>query len=217
MSAEAVTPEDPDKVVTPERAAMLAAHAIYVQGGFSTPQVERVRAEADIAAGGSIDWAAMQAEVEAAMLAKAREVVDYRMGGPEPTPVTAAVPPAEPAAEPEVPAVAGSAATEVEPTEDSTAQRVDVTAVLANIDQGESIRDRIKKLTAELKIHEDIVKDVLGSATAGTDATGKVVVRYPFRNRSGLSKEKVKERLSAEDYAACETVTEYRSLLYGEG
>jgi len=213
MSAEAVTPEDPDKVVTPERAAMLAAHAIYVQGGFSTAEVERVRAEADIASGNVPDWARMQAEVQEALLAKAREVVDYRMGGPEPTPVAAAVPPAEPA----VAAPAGSAAAEVDPTEDSTAQRVDVTAVLANIDQGESLRDRIKKLTAELKIHEDIVKDVLGSATAGTDATGKVVVRYPFRNRSGLSKEKVKERLSAEDYAACETVTEYRSMLYGEG
>jgi hypothetical protein len=217
MSAEAVTPEDPDKVVTPERAAMLAAHAIYVQGGFSTAEVERVRAEADIASGNVPDWARMQAEVQEALLAKAREVVDYRMGGPEPTPVAAAVPPAEPAAEPAVAAPAGSAAAEVDPTEDSTAQRVDVTAVLANIDQGESLRDRIKKLTAELKIHEDIVKDVLGSATAGTDATGKVVVRYPFRNRSGLSKEKVKERLSAEDYAACETVTEYRSMLYGEG
>jgi hypothetical protein len=217
MSAEAVTPEgDPDKVVTDERAQMLAAHAIYVQGGFSTAEVERVRAEADIAAGGSINWHAMQAEVQAALLAKAREVVTYRMGGPEPTPVVAAVPPAEPA-EPAVAAPAGSAVDEVDPTEDSGAQRVDVTAVLANIDQGEALRDRIKKMQAELKVHEDIVKDVLGSATAGTDASGKVVVRYPHRTKSTLSKEKVKARLSSEDYAECENVTDYRVMLYGEG
>jgi hypothetical protein len=199
MSAETVTPEvDDSKVVTDERAAMLAAHAIHVQGGYSTPEVERARAEKDIAAGGSIDWAAMQAEVNDALLAKLAAPIEPAA-------------PAAPAAKP------GAAADEVEPTEDTTAQRVDITAVLANVDQGEALRDRIKNLTAELKVHEDIVKDVLGSATAGTDASGKVVVRYPFRNRSGLSKEKVKDRLSAEDYAACETVTEYRSLLYGEG
>jgi hypothetical protein len=93
----------------------------------------------------------------------------------------------------------------------------DVTAVLASVDQGEALRDRIKALQAELKVHEDNIKDALGKATTGVDGKGKVVVRYPFRNRSGLSKEKVKERLSAKDYAACETVTEYRTLLYGEG
>jgi hypothetical protein len=106
-------------------------------------------------------------------------------------------------------------APEAETTEPDS-QRVDVTAVLASIDQGEALRDRIKKLTAELKIHEDNVKDALGTATVGTDAKGKVLVRFPFRNRSGLSKEKVKGILTAEQYADCETVTEYRTLLYGE-
>jgi hypothetical protein len=94
--------------------------------------------------------------------------------------------------------------------------RADVTAVLASVDQGEALRDRIKKLTAELKVHEDNIKDALGKATVGVDASGKVVVRYPHRNRSGLSKAMVKDLLSPEDYAKCETVTEYRSLLYGE-
>jgi len=93
----------------------------------------------------------------------------------------------------------------------------DVTAVLASVDAGEALRDRIKAMQAELKIHEDNVKDALGEATTGVDGKGKVVVRYPVRNRSGLSKEKVKDRLSPTDYAECETVTEYRTLLYGEG
>jgi len=93
----------------------------------------------------------------------------------------------------------------------------DVTAVLASVDQGEALRDRIKALQAELKIHEDNIKDALGEAVTGVDAAGKVVVRYPHRNRSGLSKEKVKAILSEKDYAKCETVTEYRTLLYGEG
>jgi len=108
-----------------------------------------------------------------------------------------------------------AAATAPAPAETET--RVDVTAVLASVDQGEALRDRIKALTAELKIHEDNIKDALGEATVGVDASGKTVVRYPHRNRSGLSKEKVKAILSAEQYAECETVTEYRSLLYGEG
>ena len=97
------------------------------------------------------------------------------------------------------------------------ARTADVTAVLASVDQGEALRDRIKALTAELKVHEDNIKDALGAATAGVDASGRVVVRYPFRNRSGLSKEKVKDILTAELYADCETVTEYRTLMYGEG
>jgi hypothetical protein len=105
--------------------------------------------------------------------------------------------------------------TKVPTTTDS--RIADVTAVLANVDQGEALRDRIKALTAELKVHEDMVKDALGEATTGVDAKGKVVVRYPFRNRSGLSKEKVKEILTPKQYAKCETVTEYRTLLYGEG
>jgi hypothetical protein len=95
-------------------------------------------------------------------------------------------------------------------------QYVDVTAILASIDQGEALRDRIKALTAELKVHEDNIKDALGTATAGTDATGKIVVRYPHRNRSGLNKEKVQERLSDLEYAECVTETSYRTLLYGE-
>ena len=57
-------------VVTPERAALLAAHATVVQGGFSTPENEKARAEKDIAAGAVIDWEKMQAEVVAALLVK---------------------------------------------------------------------------------------------------------------------------------------------------
>jgi hypothetical protein len=176
------TTETPDNVVTDERALMLAQHAIYVQGGVSDPERERARAEADIAAGGSINWIKMQAEVDAAIAARVAAM------------------PATPAPEPEAP-------------ED---QAVDVTAVLANVDQGEALRDRIKALTAELKIHEDLVKDALGSATVGTDAKGKVVVRFPHRNRTGLVNAEVRKRLSDEDYAACEKVTSYRTLLYGE-
>jgi hypothetical protein len=56
--------------VTAERAAMLAAHAIHVQGGFSTPAIEKARAEAQLAQSpGSIDWDKMQAEVVAAITA----------------------------------------------------------------------------------------------------------------------------------------------------
>jgi hypothetical protein len=110
-----------------------------------------------------------------------------------------------------------TAVDEVEATEPTTEQYVDVTPVLGNIDQGEALRDRIKAMQAELKVHEDIIKDALGEATAGTDAGGKVVVRFPHRNRSGLSKEKVKDILTDEQYADCETVTSYRTLLYGHG
>jgi hypothetical protein len=96
------------------------------------------------------------------------------------------------------------------------ATRADVTAVLASVDQGEALRDRIKALTAELKVHEDNIKDVLGECVEGVDASGKIVVRYPHRNRSGLNKAKVKELLTDAQYAEAETVTSYRTLLYGE-
>lgn len=192
------TTTDDANVVTDARAAMLAAHAIHVQGGFSTAEVERARAEKDIAAGATIDWAAMEAEVNAAMLAKLSAAFDAAEAaeatGPAPTP-----------------------SDEVDPTEPVThAQRVDVTAVLASIDQGEALRARIKALTAELKVHEDNIKDVLGPATEGTDKAGNVVIRYPFRNRSGLNRELVKTMLSPDEYAKAVTETNYRTLLYGE-
>jgi hypothetical protein len=98
----------------------------------------------------------------------------------------------------------------------TSAQRVDVTAVLASVDQGEALRDRIAALKAELKIHEDNVKDVLGDATEGVDASGKIVVRYPVRNRTDLIRKKVQEKLSDADYAECQQTTTYRTLLYGE-
>ena len=81
------TTTDDAKVVTDERAAMLAQHAIFVQGGFSTPEIERARAEADLAAGGTIDWDTMQAEVNAALLAMAMGIVSRdRPAAPTPTP-----------------------------------------------------------------------------------------------------------------------------------
>jgi hypothetical protein len=98
----------------------------------------------------------------------------------------------------------------------TTTQQVDVTAVLANIDAGEALRDRIKAMTAELKIHEDLVKAVLGEATEGVDSKGQTVVRYPHRNRSDLNRKQVQEMLSEEDYAKCIRETSYRTLLYGE-
>jgi hypothetical protein len=202
MTATTETENDPN-VVTDERAQMLALHAIYVQGGYSDPERERLRAEADIARGGTIDWAKMKAEVDAALLA-----------------TVAALPEAEP--EPakkkggKKGGKAAKAATPATPATPAAEQRVDISAVLVNVDQGEAIRDRIKALTAELKIHEDMIKDALGEAVVGTDSKGHVRVRYPFRNRSGLSKDKVKAILSAEQYAECETVTPYRTLHYGE-
>lgn len=99
----------------------------------------------------------------------------------------------------------------------ATEQRVDISAVLASVDQGEALRDRIKAMTAELKVHEDNIKDALGDAIIGTDATGKTVVRYPHRNRSGLDKAKVRDRMDPDEYAECVTDTTYRTLLYGEG
>jgi hypothetical protein len=53
-----------DYTVTDERAQLLAAHAIYVQGGFSTPEIEAERARKDMADGGApIDWDKMRAEL----------------------------------------------------------------------------------------------------------------------------------------------------------
>lgn len=108
-----------------------------------------------------------------------------------------------------------SATDEVEATP-VTSQRVDVSAVLSSVIQGEALRDAIKTMQNELKIHEDNIKDALGEAIVGTDSTGKTVVRYPHRSRSGLDKAKVKDRMDPADYVECETVTGYRTLLYGE-
>lgn len=174
MTATEIDPTE----VTPERALMLAQHAIHVQGGFSTPEIEAERARKDMAASAApIDWDKMQAELDTALAAKVAAL----------------------------------------PTTPGSAQQTDVTAVLANIDQGEALRDRIKDLQKELKIHEDAVKDVLGEATEGVDATGHVVVRFPHRARHDLDKAKVKDILSDEDFAACSKVTNYRVILYGEG
>lgn len=57
----------PPEVVNDERAQLLARHAIYVQGGMSTPEVEKARAEADIARGSVPDWTLMYQEVVQAM------------------------------------------------------------------------------------------------------------------------------------------------------
>jgi hypothetical protein len=193
-------PEAPAHVVTDERAQMLANHVIYVQGGVSDAATERARAEDEITRGGSIDWHAMKAEVMTAIAAR-----------------MASLPPERTHAAP-APAAAASAAAEVEatPEPEVAPQRVNVTAVLASVDAGSALRDRIKALTAELKIHEDNIKDALGAAVEGTDAVGTIVVRYPHRNRSNIVKAKVQEKLSPEDYAECITETSYRTLLYGE-
>ena len=95
------------------------------------------------------------------------------------------------------------------------ATRADVTSVLASVDQGEALRDRIAVLKTELKVHEDKIKDVMGDCVEGIDAKGNVVVRLPHQNRTNLVAKEVEKRLSAEDYAACTTVTSYRRLLYG--
>jgi hypothetical protein len=102
-------------------------------------------------------------------------------------------------------------------TSTTTSQQAEVTAIIASIDQGEALRDRIKALQAELKVHEDNIKDALGEAVEGVDASGKVVVRYPHRNRTSLIGKRVEALLSDEDYASCQSVTSYRTLLYGEG
>jgi len=183
--------------ISDEQAQMLAQHAIHVQGGFSTPEIERARAEKDLAGGGSIDFDRMQAELTEVLLAK-----------------VASLPSATPS-----PALAEAVASvaEPEPTPaDEKPQRVDVTAVLAHVDAGEALRDRIKDLQKTLKIHEDTIKDVMGPATEGVDASGNVVVRFPFRNRSDLDRKLVKSMLTEEEYAKAVRETTYRTLLYGE-
>jgi len=186
------TETDDASVVTDERANMLAAHAVFVQGGFSTPDIERKRAEADIKRGLVIDWDAMRDEVVAAMASG-----DI---------ATAPAPAPEPAAPATAPAPA--------PAPDGG--KVDVTSVLAHVDQGEALRARIKAMQVDLAKHEDAVKAALGLATEGVDSTGKVVVRYPHRSRHGLDKKAVQAILSPTDFAACSRVTNYRTLLYGE-
>lgn len=52
--------------ITPERAILLAQHATIVQGGYSTPEIEKARAEKDIAGGGKIDFDKIRNEVMAA-------------------------------------------------------------------------------------------------------------------------------------------------------
>lgn len=181
--------------ITDEQAQMLSQHAIHVQGGFSTPEIERARAEKDLAGGGSIDFDRMQAELTEVLLAK-----------------VAAMPIATPS-----PALAEAVESLTEPVPaEEKPQRVDVTAVLAHVDAGEAIRDRIKALQKDLKVHEDTIKDVMGSATEGTDAKGQVVVRFPYRNRSDLDRKLVKSMLTEEEYAKAVRETTYRTLLYGE-
>jgi len=181
--------------ITDEQAILLAQHAIHVQGGYSTPEVERERAKIDLAKGGRIDFEKMQAELTEALLAK---VADLPSVAAEPAPTLDGIPEPEPTPAAEKP------------------QRVDVTAVLAHIDAGEALRDRIKDLQKTLKFHEDSIKDVLGPATEGVDATGSVVIRFPFRNRSDLDRKLVKSMLTEEEYAKAVRETTYRTLLYGE-
>jgi hypothetical protein len=188
-----MTDTETSTTITDEQALILAQHAIHVQGGYSTPEIERERAKRDLAGGGTIDFDRMKSELDKAILDK----------------LAAALPPGDPGpAEPEP---------EPEPTPaEEPAQRVDVSAVLAHVDAGEAIRDRIKDLQKQLKIHEDSIKDVLGPATEGTDKAGNVVVRFPFRNRSDLDRKLVKSMLSEEQYAKAVRETTYRTLLYGE-
>jgi hypothetical protein len=181
--------------ITDEQAQMLAQHAIHVQGGFSTPEIERARAAKDLAGGGSIDFDRMQAELTEVLLAK--------VAAPSATPSPALT----------------EAVTTIDPDPvpaEEKPQRVDVTAVLAHVDAGEAIRDRIKALQKDLKVHEDTIKDVMGPATEGTDAKGQVVVRFPYRNRSDLDRKLVKSMLTEEEYAKAVRETTYRTLLYGE-
>lgn len=61
-------PEAGPNDVTPERAKMLAQHAVYVQGGYSDPEREAERARGQLAKSpGSIDWARMTSEVQTAL------------------------------------------------------------------------------------------------------------------------------------------------------
>lgn len=203
------TPEtDPAYEVTPARARMLADHAIHVQGGFSTPEIEAERARKDMAdGGGPINWDKMEGELNAALAVKVAA-----LGTPEPAKSKGkgkggkgkGGKPAKVRAVDEV--------DEAEPADQTT---VDVTPVLADVVAGEALREQIKNLTRDLKTHEDAIKDMLGDALVGVDNTGKTVVRWPVRNRTDLVKVKVREKLSDADYADCEQVTSYRSLLYG--
>lgn len=68
-------PEPGPDDVTPERAKMLAQHAVYVQGGYSDPEREAERARKQLAASpGSIDWARMTAEVQTALEARVADL-----------------------------------------------------------------------------------------------------------------------------------------------
>jgi hypothetical protein len=98
----------------------------------------------------------------------------------------------------------------------TTDQQADVTSVIGNIDAAAALRDRIADLQKQYKIHADLIKDTLGAATEGIDATGRVIVRYPQRNRSNLDRKLVKTLLSDDEYARCVTETSYRVLLFGE-
>ena len=74
-------------VVTDEQAEMLAQHAIFVQGGFSTAEVEKERAEKQLAEHpGSIDFDRMAKEV--------RDELDSRVAG-----ITASTAPITPISE----------------------------------------------------------------------------------------------------------------------
>ena len=188
-----ISPGVDPSVVTNERANLLAAHAIHVQGGFSTPENERERAEKDIAHGAVFDWATIEAEVRAAVV---KAVAVTAPAAPTVTTFTSTPP-----------------AVKVGASE----QRADVSAVLAHVDKGEALRDRIKAMQDELKVHEDAIKGALGEATIGTDAKGNIVVRYPHRERHGLDKSKVQDILTPEQFGECSKVTPYRTLLYGEG
>jgi hypothetical protein len=181
--------------VTDEQAEMLAQHAIFVQGGYSTPERERERAEKALAEGETIDFDRMAAEVRAELLSRITA-----MGT---APASASVPATAPASTPKHKAP--------EPT---GPQRVEVTAVMADIDSAVALRKRIKALQTDLKDHEQSIKDFLGTAAEGVDSTGKVVVTYPTRNRTNLVATKVREKLSPEDYAECQVTTSYRPLLF---
>lgn len=172
--------------ITDEQAQLLANHVIFVQGGFSTPEVERVRAEADIASGTTIDWDKYRDEVGAAIIARTKPMAS---AVPDPDDVT-------------------------EPTAPAGAQQVTITAVQTDIDMAISLRDRIKDLKRQLGIHEQAIKDVMGAATSGVDSTGRIVVEYPVRNRKNLVAAKVKEKLTDAEFGECQTTTTYRVLLF---
>jgi hypothetical protein len=107
--------------------------------------------------------------------------------------------------------------TKTEPEAEVTPQKVDVSAVLANVIAAEALRDRIADLKKQYEIHADMIRDALGAATEGTDSTGNVVVSYPWRSRHGLDKEAVKAILTDEQFGEVSKVTNYRVLLFGDG